>query len=149
MKYRTKRCYEGSWMNDMREGPGFEIYSNGNIYVGKFKEGKANGQGTYTSKNGLETYTGEWLKGVKNGKGKWQRTEKTKVEEAIKNNKFANLKGGKKKAIVKVTIKDSVYEEYDGDWKDGKSEGSGTYLKKDYFMKEQLREGYFEEVYTG
>jgi len=62
MHYKdTKRSYEGFWKNDQRCGQGFEVYSNGSIYLGNFANGKADGVGTYTSKDGTETYVGQWV----------------------------------------------------------------------------------------
>ena len=34
-------------------------YKNGSVYVGKVKDGKMNGRGTYTNSNGSK-YEGEW-----------------------------------------------------------------------------------------
>ena len=36
MKYQNGRVYEGEWENDTRHGRGFELYPNGNIYLGEF-----------------------------------------------------------------------------------------------------------------
>lgn len=36
MIYRKNRIYEGTWLNDLREGKGHERYSNGNTYEGDF-----------------------------------------------------------------------------------------------------------------
>ena len=33
MLYMNGRKYEGEWVNDKREGRGFEKYSNGNYYL--------------------------------------------------------------------------------------------------------------------
>jgi len=37
MLYRKNRLYEGCWVKDLREGRGYERYSNGNRYEGEFK----------------------------------------------------------------------------------------------------------------
>ncbi len=42
-----KRVYEGDWVNDYREGNGYECYSNQNEYLGGFKHNKSNGTGIY------------------------------------------------------------------------------------------------------
>jgi hypothetical protein len=47
---------------------GAETYANGNKYVGEYKDGKANGQGTVTYLDG-EKYVGEWKDGKGNGQG--------------------------------------------------------------------------------
>jgi hypothetical protein len=41
MFYFNGRRYEGDWLKDLRQGRGYEIHPNGNIYVGRFLEGKA------------------------------------------------------------------------------------------------------------
>ena len=46
-------------------------YDSGAVYEGQFKDGKQHGQGTYTAPDGYQ-YTGEWLEGVIQGKGKAQ-----------------------------------------------------------------------------
>jgi len=40
-------------------GQGKFTYSNGDVYVGEWKDGKRNGQGTYTWSGGSR-YVGEW-----------------------------------------------------------------------------------------
>lgn len=43
MTYNSSRVYEGSWVNDKREGYGFERFMNGNIYEGEYFKGKVHG----------------------------------------------------------------------------------------------------------
>lgn len=43
MKYKTSRLYEGDWVNDLRQGKGYERYAKGNVYLGYFDKGKAHG----------------------------------------------------------------------------------------------------------
>jgi len=38
MTYESGRYYDGNWENDRRHGKGFERYSNGNVYEGKFPQ---------------------------------------------------------------------------------------------------------------
>ena len=45
-----------------------KTYANGNKYVGKYKDNKRNGQGTYTYANG-DKYVGEFKDDVFNGQG--------------------------------------------------------------------------------
>lgn len=47
---------------------GTRILSDGSKYVGEFRDGKPNGQGTYTSANG-DNYFGEYRDGMRNGQG--------------------------------------------------------------------------------
>jgi hypothetical protein len=55
--------YVGEWKNGRPNGEGTYTFADGTKYVGKWKDGKAHGQGTETSPNG-DKYVGEW----KNGK---------------------------------------------------------------------------------
>jgi len=43
-------------------------HANGDIYQGEWKQGKANGQGTFVDTNG-SMYKGQWLNDVYHGKG--------------------------------------------------------------------------------
>jgi hypothetical protein len=57
----------GNWRNDEFTGWGREIRKNGEIYEGKFVNGKLNGKGIY--KNGSIFYVGNFINYVKDGKG--------------------------------------------------------------------------------
>jgi TonB family protein len=52
------------------------ISSNGQKYVGEFRNGKENGKGMYTFPNG-EKYIGEWRNGKRHGQGIEYRTDGT------------------------------------------------------------------------
>ena len=54
------RVYEGQWVNDKREGRGFEIYTNRNVYHGLFKDNRRHGQGSYYKVDSGEVYKGQW-----------------------------------------------------------------------------------------
>lgn len=49
------------------------FYSNGDIFIGTYKFGKADGDGQYTWKNG-SVYIGKFTNGMKHGKGKWMKS---------------------------------------------------------------------------
>ena len=57
-------CVEGDCLN----GQGTRIYSNGDKYVGQWKEGSRHGQGTFFFSNGSK-YVGQWKDNGANGKG--------------------------------------------------------------------------------
>ena len=44
-------------------------YSNGDKYVGEFRDNRRHGQGTYTAANG-DKYVGEFTDGMPNGQGR-------------------------------------------------------------------------------
>jgi len=58
----------GEFRNGLPNGQGSYSLSNGEKYLGEFKNGKPHGQGTYTSANG-DKYVGELKDGKRDGKG--------------------------------------------------------------------------------
>ena len=71
MIYRSGRIYEGEWLNEHRNGRGFEQFTDGSKYIGMYKDNKADGKGVFTWRNG-EIYDGEFLTGKKQGFGIWK-----------------------------------------------------------------------------
>ena len=59
--------YIGEFKDGKPNGQGTLTWVNGDQYVGEFKDGKYNGQGTLTSVNGK--YVGEWKDSKFNGQG--------------------------------------------------------------------------------
>jgi len=57
-------------------------YPNGNIYVGEFKNGTPNGQGTYTWTNGRK-YVGEFNNGREHGRGIFYSSNGTILNQGI------------------------------------------------------------------
>ena len=55
-------------LEQKKNGLGIEIWPNGYIYKGGFKNSEWSGQGILTFPNGA-TYEGEWANGFMNGKG--------------------------------------------------------------------------------
>ena len=60
--------YVGEFKNGMPNGQGTETLANGNKYVGEYKDGKKHGQGTLTKANGFK-HVGEFKNGMPNGQG--------------------------------------------------------------------------------
>jgi len=100
---RWSNCF-GSW-----------TASNGNKYVGEFKDGKLNGQGTYTFADGRK-YVGEFKDGNYNGQGTHTFPDGGKYVGEFKDGKF-NGQG---------TLTFPNGEKYLGEFKDGKYNGQGT-----------------------
>lgn len=44
--------YDGEWRNGMAEGVGTFNHANGDVYQGEFMQDRANGYGVYTHSNG-------------------------------------------------------------------------------------------------
>ena len=61
--------------NDViKHGQGTFTSSDGEKYVGEYKDGKEHGQGTYTWTNGSK-YVGEYKDGKRNGQGTWTSSD--------------------------------------------------------------------------
>lgn len=60
--------YVGEYKDGKPDGQGTHTWLNGSKYVGEFKEGKRNGQGTFTWPSG-DRYVGEYRDGMRNGQG--------------------------------------------------------------------------------
>ena len=59
---------EDQKQNGIQNGKGTYTWSNGNEYVGEWKDGKEHGQGTYTFTED-RNYDGEWKNGKYHGQG--------------------------------------------------------------------------------
>ena len=57
-------------------------------YLGEYKDGKRNGQGTYTFPDGK--YVGEWKNGMRNGQGTFTIPDWSKEEGEYKDNRLWN-----------------------------------------------------------
>ena len=64
----------GRMVTDMARGRGRT--ADGDVYEGEFKDGEANGRGTYTWSDG-DAYEGEFKDGLKHGRGTWMNTDGT------------------------------------------------------------------------
>ena len=58
--------YVGEWKDGKAEGNGTFFHSNGDVFEGEFKQDKANGYGTYKHKSG-QTYEGYWNDDLQEG----------------------------------------------------------------------------------
>jgi hypothetical protein len=60
--------YLGFWKEDRFHGDGIYLFAKGDRYQGKFTEGRKHGRGVYQYRSGA-VYDGEWLKDRKSGFG--------------------------------------------------------------------------------
>ena len=60
--------FQGTIINNKREGKGFMRYNNGDTYDGEYKNDKKDGKGIYISIEGYK-YEGEFKDGLRQGKG--------------------------------------------------------------------------------
>ena len=132
----------GTWRNGQFSGWGREIRYNGEVYEGKFKNGKINGKGIYKYRDIL--YIGDFENNIRQGKGE-KITKNYYYKGDFNNDKidgygriqFINSKDGKSeyegffknnniegKGIMKWR-NGNVYE---GDVKNGKMNGYGRFI---------------------
>jgi hypothetical protein len=109
---------------------GKRVYTDGDNYVGEWKDGKFHGVGLYTWRPMNHNYVGEWSNGMKNGKGIYTRkilntktmeiTDRSQYVGEFKDNKYygnGNL----------LNIKNGFIENlYTGEFKDNLKQGLGT-----------------------
>ena len=106
----------GTWQNGKFTGWGREIRSNGQVFEGKFKDGKITGKGVYKYKDIM--YIGDFEKNIRQGKGE-KITKHYYYSGYFDNDKingygriqFINAEGGE--------------SEYEGFFKDNNIEGKG------------------------
>jgi hypothetical protein len=100
-------------------------FENGNQYVGEYKDGKRNGQGTYTyspkSEWAGEQYVGEYKDGKRNGQGKYTYASGDQY--------VGEYKDGKRNGQGNYTYASG--NNYIGGWKDNRKDGQGTYTYAD------------------
>ena len=130
--------YFGYFKEDFfKEGIGKSVNSEGNVYIGQFKQGIANGIGKFITKSGNK-FEGYWIDNKLDGFGNIfiEKSEQFYSGE---------LKKGTFCGIGKFNNRNNV--EYQGEFNEGKMEGIGclTYKnKKEYKgeFKEGNKEGY-------
>ena len=107
---------EGYWKDGEQHGRGRYIY-NGDYYIGEFKEGRWDGEGTYYYKNG-DRYKGKWKDNLKYGKGTYYTKNGVKY--------VGQWDGWKGQGKISYTDGKKYIGEWD--WKDGglKRHGLGT-----------------------
>lgn len=134
-------CYEGGFINGIKEGKGRIFHPSFEFYEGEWQDGVPHGQGKYKFKDN-SIYEGEWQEGQPHGKGK-----ETKENETYE----GHFERGKRNGEGKLRTKEFVYvggfqenmfsgkgkiewedgERYKGDWFMGKMHGFGVFEWKD------------------
>ena len=127
MVYTSGRVYEGLWVNDRREGNGYERYKNGDVYTGEFKGGRPFGKGRRKWADTGEVYDGDWYQGLRHGVGNWQLNHKKNAKKILKENysgKFMNnhFEGY---GIYTITY-ESGKDTYEGEWSNSTKQGNGV-----------------------
>ena len=131
---RTGHTYEGVFMNGKEHGFGtmniFHPDHKGNKYVGEFKYGKPNGQGTYyhladNQWKGYK-YVGEFKDGKPDGNGTL-----THANGDILVGEFRDGKANGQGTFFSLAATKFRGDTFVGEFKDGKKDGQGTYFRAD------------------
>jgi hypothetical protein len=112
--------YKGDVENGEPDGLGIIINTNKGKYVGEWKDGKKQGQGTFTYGKGKwegEKYEGEFKDGYRHGQGTYTWSDGDKYAGEFKDDK-PNGQG---------TYTWSDGRKYEGEFEDGIKHGQGTY----------------------
>ena len=80
--------YEGEWDADrnMRDGKGMQIWADGSIYEGYWRNDKANGRGRLIHADG-DVYVGDWKDDKAHGFGSYYHTDGARYEGYWKEDK--------------------------------------------------------------
>jgi len=108
----SAKCIQGNCKN----GKGVYITTDGNKYIGNFRNHKLNGKGKWISRHG-DTYQGQFVAGRSEGKGMLKRTNGESYIGDFVNGKFHGT--------GKYAFKNG--DDYIGGWSYGKMHGEGTY----------------------
>ena len=128
-KNKLKDCSDTN-KNNWDSCFGKRVYTDGDNYVGEWKDGKFHGVGLYTWRPMNDSYAGEWSNGMRNGKGiskskilngeTMEITDRSQYVGEFKDNKYygnGNL----------LNIKNGFIENsYTGEFKDNLKQGLGT-----------------------
>ncbi|KAL4432977.1 hypothetical protein ABPG74_005350 [Tetrahymena malaccensis] len=114
-KYQDGSIYEGQLMNNQKHGKGKLIFADGSYYIGEFLNDQINGLGEYYSHDSKLIYEGEWSSNKYHGRGIHHNilNKQSQNEEilAVDYNDFTNY--------------ESLWTEYEGQFLDGKKNGTG------------------------
>jgi hypothetical protein len=102
-----------------KNGHGTKTFEDGSTYVGEFKDGNFDGQGTFTYGKGKykdHKYVGDWKDGKYHGQGTFTGSDGDEYVGEFKDGEFDGQGTG--------TFSDGT--KYEGEWKGGVPNGQGT-----------------------
>lgn len=117
--FSNGNLYIGNWRDYRPQGKGRMTYGNGDIYFGNFEQSKIQGIGTMEFANG-NIYDGEWSDGKPHGKGTFRKANGDLYD--------GDLRNGQLEGYGKMTYIDG--RKYEGYWKKDKQHGEGTLTEK-------------------
>ncbi len=109
--------YIGEWKNHYRDGQGKLIYTDGGEYTGQFKSSRFNGKGIFNYANG-DRYDGNWEDDQASGRGTYQFKDGDRYEGEFKHGKFDG------QGIM--FYKDGA--QYKGNWRNNRKNGQGVFV---------------------
>ena len=106
--------YVGKWKDSMKSGQGaYTLPAVGEKYVGEWRSGKMHGYGTYTYPNG-DKYVGRWIRDKENGQGTY-----TFGKGKFRGDKYVGgYSGGERHGLGKYTTANGRI--WSGSWYQGK-----------------------------
>jgi hypothetical protein len=117
--------YDGEWKEDKKSGNGTQLWNSGDKYVGEYQDGLQNGKGTYYYWPSGDKYVGEWQNGDRTGKGTYYWSDGQKYVGDFLNNKQHG------QGVITYPEHDpNGAVSYNGEWKEDKKSGTGTFLWK-------------------
>eukprot|EP00347_Sterkiella_histriomuscorum_P020141 403338954 len=122
--------YEGGVSKGNKHGQGAQIYSNGDIYKGVFRSDLRHGSGICKFMQTGIIHKGEWREDKMNGMGTVFTPPGEIIEASFTNGKINDGK-------IKILYSNGEY--YEGDFKQNKRNGKGTY----YYENGDIYEGDF------
>ena len=114
IQYKDGAVYRGETHNQLYNGKGRLTHASGDVYHGKWLDGKAQGHGIYLSKDSGTLYEGEWFDDEQHGHG-------TELYQFGKVKYEGNYVRGEKTGKGKFTTHGGHH--YEGEFKGGKFHG--------------------------
>ena len=111
--------YVGEFRNGNFNRQGTYVWANGDEYVGEWRNGKPRGQGTINFAKSGDKYVGEWRNGKKHGQGTFYF--------AKSGNKYVGEFRNRKKHGQGTYTYAKSGDTHAGEYKNGKKHGQGTY----------------------
>ena len=110
--------YIGAWKDGLQDGNGTVIYNNGNKYEGEFRQGFKNGYGKFSVTTVGDVYTGYFQNGMRYGQGieTYGSTGETYVGQFVNDTRWG----------LGTAYYQDGSPKYIGTWFQGSPDGNGT-----------------------
>jgi hypothetical protein len=119
--------YVGEFKHGHPDGEGTLTITDGSTYVGQFKDGRWHGEGTWTHPDGDEI-SGEWKEGQVHGKAEWFAKDE---EEYIGEWSNGSRHGEGTSTFLFLVESTDVAKNYTGEWEDDAESGNGVLTYED------------------